>query len=372
MDKNNGYEVKNYEFGNLLLKYRERLKLTQQQEAGLIEVTSTAISKWEVEEYSPGSSNLKKLTEFYLKQGAFIKGNERVQVEELWLKAGKQRNLDPEWLDNLLNVPPATTPTLTEPTPEPQLAATQPAETESHVPSTNSTMTDGNTATNEQQNIFTVKAAKPVRFLTSFRLAIVGAVALVVVMGILIFMLVNNNPPANVANSSTPTNVANTGTPINVNPSKTPLNGEVLGSIEGIAVNAMAFSRNGRFLVSGNGDLTIKVLSVEPEAAPTGNLVDELRDHKGFVYALKYSWDGKLLASAATDKTIKIWEVNVSGIPTHNVLQTINANTDQLWSLAFSPDNKILASAGENNAIQLWDVATGNLIRTLTGHTGKV
>lgn len=187
---------------------------------------------------------------------------------------------------------------------------------------------------------------KPTKILTRLRVAVLGIMVLLLVAGLFVFFISTDNTAA--------------------------INGQILGKIQGIAVNAMAFSRNGRFLLSADGDYTVKVLSVEPEAAPSGNLVEELREHTNYVYALKYSWDGKLLATASTDKTIKIWEIGFDGIPTKKVLLTINVNTPQLWSLAFSPDDKVLASAGANNTILLWDVATGTLLKTLSGHTGKV
>ena len=39
--------------------------------------------------------------------------------------------------------------------------------------------------------------------------------------------------------------------------------------------------------------------------------------------------------------------------------------------MAFSPDGKWLASGGVDTTVKLWDVATGQHLRTLTGHTGR-
>src|SRR6478672_9403614 len=41
-------------------------------------------------------------------------------------------------------------------------------------------------------------------------------------------------------------------------------------------------------------------------------------------------------------------------------------------AVAFSPDNRWLASGGKDNVIKIWDLATGNVLRTLYGHTGNV
>jgi WD40 repeat protein len=40
--------------------------------------------------------------------------------------------------------------------------------------------------------------------------------------------------------------------------------------------------------------------------------------------------------------------------------------------VAFSPDGALLATGSHDNTARLWNVATGQAVRTLTGHTGAV
>jgi WD40 repeat protein len=40
--------------------------------------------------------------------------------------------------------------------------------------------------------------------------------------------------------------------------------------------------------------------------------------------------------------------------------------------VAFSPDGRMLATANGDKAARLWDPATGECLRTLTGHDGEV
>jgi WD40 repeat protein len=41
-----------------------------------------------------------------------------------------------------------------------------------------------------------------------------------------------------------------------------------------------------------------------------------------------------------------------------------------IYSVAFSPDGQLLATGCIDHIVRLWDPATGNHLRTLTGHTG--
>jgi hypothetical protein len=40
--------------------------------------------------------------------------------------------------------------------------------------------------------------------------------------------------------------------------------------------------------------------------------------------------------------------------------------------VAFSPDNRWLASGGKDNVIKIWDLTTGNVLRTLYGHSSNI
>jgi WD40 repeat protein len=70
-------------------------------------------------------------------------------------------------------------------------------------------------------------------------------------------------------------------------------------------VCALAFSPLGKqFLFSGSLDNTIKIWN-----PATASCVATLKDHAGGVYCLKFSKDGKTLVSGSGDTTIKLWEM---------------------------------------------------------------
>jgi WD40 repeat protein len=73
----------------------------------------------------------------------------------------------------------------------------------------------------------------------------------------------------------------------------------------------VAFHPNGKQLASGSCDNTAKVWDLE-----TGQEVETLRGHIGYVMALAYSPDGSLLATASGHRYaggVQLWETAAFG-----------------------------------------------------------
>jgi predicted NACHT family NTPase len=80
------------------------------------------------------------------------------------------------------------------------------------------------------------------------------------------------------------------------------------------------------------------------------------RTHQDVVMSVAISPDGRTLASGSgeKDKTIKLWDVS-----TGELIRTLEGHTHWVSSVAFSPDGQVLASGSGDTIIRLWNVETG-------------
>jgi WD40 repeat protein len=178
----------------------------------------------------------------------------------------------------------------------------------------------------------------------------------------------------------------------------------------GNTVRQVAFTPEGRYLVTANANGTLSILRVpapptytpgsrlelpdpvalakRPSAADAlkradipadllakagggqaenalPELVAVLAYSEHAVLAVAISPDGKVLASAGPED-IKVWDLATT--------QRLHTFTGQghVCSVAFSPDGKALASGCGDRTVRLWEVATGKQRYTLLGHTRVV
>ena len=65
---------------------------------------------------------------------------------------------------------------------------------------------------------------------------------------------------------------------------------------------------------------------------------------------MAFSPDGRLLATASGDKTARLWDP-----ATGECLRTLTGHTGAVWGVAFSPDGRLLATASDDKTARLWD-----------------
>ncbi len=132
---------------------------------------------------------------------------------------------------------------------------------------------------------------------------------------------------------------------------------EFTGKHEG-RVCGIAFSPDGRILVSGGQDQMLRLWDVESnEQIAIG------KGHKDEVWSVNFSPDGQLIASASKDSTARLW--NLKG----NMLAQFTGHEARLTSISFSPDGQLLATSSADGTARLWNLK-GQQLEKFRGHKG--
>ena len=120
------------------------------------------------------------------------------------------------------------------------------------------------------------------------------------------------------------------------------------------SVEAVAFSPDGRFIVSGSRDETLKVWD-----AASGALLRTFEGHVGPVSSVAFSPDGRFIVSGSMDHTLKLWDASTVAL-----LKTFNGHNGLVFSVAFSPDGRFIVSGSDDHTLKLWDAASGALLKS--------
>ena len=94
--------------------------------------------------------------------------------------------------------------------------------------------------------------------------------------------------------------------------------------------------------------------------AITGSQVAILPGHTGWVRSLAFSSDGRSLVSGSHDTTVKFWDMQTGG-----VIKTFHGHTSWVCSVSISADCTRIASGSEAGTIHLWDIQTGECYQTI-------
>jgi hypothetical protein len=88
----------------------------------------------------------------------------------------------------------------------------------------------------------------------------------------------------------------------------------------------------------------------------------QIKAHDQAINAVAFSPDGKTLASGADDGTVRIWNLGTGNetLVLKANPRAIPAKTVAVLSLAFSPDGKTLACGAKNDWVRMWDLETGH------------
>ena len=127
------------------------------------------------------------------------------------------------------------------------------------------------------------------------------------------------------------------------------------------SIGSVAFSPDGNTIVSCGGN------NIHLWDSDTNQRLKTLIKHTDSVNSVVFSPDGNTIASASDDRTIRLWNVN-----TREHIKTLMGHADSVRRVVFSSDGETIASSSNDRTVRLWNANTGELIKTLTGHIENV
>jgi WD40 repeat protein len=127
---------------------------------------------------------------------------------------------------------------------------------------------------------------------------------------------------------------------------------------EALGISALAFSHDGKFLISGSmiGKETLRIWDA------SGATLKEKTPPAAQAKLVACSPTASILAFAGDDGVIQLWDLGKSPM---EKLRSIDAHMGTkklppiIKALAFSPDGRTLASSGQDKRVRIWDIATG-------------
>ncbi|WP_445250647.1 toll/interleukin-1 receptor domain-containing protein [Microcoleus sp. OTE_8_concoct_300] len=110
-------------------------------------------------------------------------------------------------------------------------------------------------------------------------------------------------------------------------------------------VHSVAFSPDGKTIVSGGNDGTLRLWNRSGKA-----IGQPFKGDEGSVYSVAFSPDGKTIISGGGDGTLRLWDIT-SG---KAIGQPFKGHEGSVMSVAFSPDGKTIVSGGDDGTLRLW------------------
>ncbi len=128
------------------------------------------------------------------------------------------------------------------------------------------------------------------------------------------------------------------------------------------AVYSVNFSPDGKYLLSGGKDSTIRLWDVA-----SGKEIKQFVGHSSSLITALFSRDGKNIISSGRDETIRLWSA-ASG----KEIRKFERDCRAFYSVAFAPSGDHIISVSSDNSLRLWDVQSGKQIKSFQDNTDKI
>ena len=125
------------------------------------------------------------------------------------------------------------------------------------------------------------------------------------------------------------------------------------------AVNSVAFSPDGKFVFTGSRDSTAILWDLY------GKVIQTFTGHKKLIESVAFSPNGKQVLTGGRDDKAILWDLD------GEIIQKFKGHDKDINSVAFSPDGKQVLTSSKDSTAILWDL-DGNILQTYRGHKGKV
>ncbi|EIN08649.1 WD40 repeat-like protein, partial [Punctularia strigosozonata HHB-11173 SS5] len=110
----------------------------------------------------------------------------------------------------------------------------------------------------------------------------------------------------------------------------------------------LAFSPNGKFLVSGSRSGIVQIWDVEVKS--DGSLSEFAGPYRVYLDCIAISPDSQLVATGCSD-AIRIWDIN-----TGQLVKRLRYPSNRYCPVAFTPDGKGLVSGSSDRTLKYWDI----------------
>src|SRR5262249_52635001 len=114
-------------------------------------------------------------------------------------------------------------------------------------------------------------------------------------------------------------------------------------------VERVVFSRDGRRLLSGGADKTVRGGDLS-----TGQEVHRFEAGHAWVLDVAFSPDGRLAAAGCWDRTVRLWNLETGW-----ELPALEGHRSRVLAVAFAADGRRLLSACADKTVRVWDLESG-------------